>query len=67
MPPDRRLIRRGELFSTDELDSGEAELETVPPGPQIPPEDRNEPWGLITELPDRHPVRDWIRGLLHGS
>ena len=62
----RRLVRSGEEFTSDELDSGEVELEEVEP--DSPPGDEeaaSEPWGTDKEWPDRirqlRAYRDFLR------
>ena len=40
----RRLVRSGDLFTSDELEHDEVELEEVPPSPEQDPDDEVEPW-----------------------
>lgn len=48
----RRLVRRGELFDSGELERGEVELEEVPPAPE-PAEEASEPWGWqLKDMPE---------------
>jgi hypothetical protein len=42
---DRRLIRFGDHFSSDDLDSDDIELELPAPSPEPAEEDQTEPWG----------------------
>jgi hypothetical protein len=50
--PDRRSVRWGELFTSDELDNRVVDLEEVPPNPKPPREDvQVEPWGLGDDAP----------------
>lgn len=41
---ERRIIRFGEIFSSDELERDEIELELPEPGPEPPEEEQVEPW-----------------------
>jgi len=57
MPPDgpvRRLIRSGEVFTSDELARGEVELDLPPPAPEPPEEEQAEPWALLQEFAGKH-------------
>jgi len=55
----KRLVRSGELFTSEELDRGEVELERVGPLPEPPEKDQAEPWG--TRLEDDPRFRDRLR------
>jgi len=43
MPDERRLVRSGERFRSDELDL--IDLELPEPSPEPPEEEQAEPWG----------------------
>ena len=59
-PIRRRLVRFGESFGQEELDSGEVELEEVPPADEPPEDEQTEPWGWRDkEAPGR--VRERLR------
>jgi hypothetical protein len=64
---DRRRIRDGELFNSDDLDAGRIELEKPTPRPEPPEREQTEPWARTEELEHDHPVRDWVRRRLHGD
>ena len=65
-----RRVRRGELFSSDEADRGEVDLETVSPADE-PTEEASEPWAWHgKQMPDavrerlasyREFLREWRR------
>jgi hypothetical protein len=42
---DRRIVRSGETFTSEELDAGEVELELPRPSREPPPDQQAEPWG----------------------
>jgi len=63
MPPGRRLIRRGGEYTTDELASGEVELEQPQPYPEPPVAEQGEPWGWTK--PDPRP-RGWRKDGRYG-
>jgi hypothetical protein len=51
-PRRRRIVRWGEMFTSDELADGEVELEEPPPGPEPPEDEQAEPWGLGDDVPE---------------
>lgn len=58
--PKRRLVRRGEIFNSDELEHGDVELEEVQAASE-PAEEPSEPWAWRDK-----PMPDSVRERLQG-
>jgi hypothetical protein len=57
----RRLVRSGGLFDSEELERGEVELELPEPFPEPEEEDQVEPWGLRDGTVKHHRARHRLR------
>lgn len=69
--PERRRIRDGDAFTSDELERGDIELEKPEPRPEPPPEQQDEPWARLSDLSNgkrrKHRILLWAeKRLRHG-
>jgi hypothetical protein len=57
-----RLVEEGEVVDLDEVRRGVLRLPDPPePRPEPPVEEQDEKWARLTDLPRRHPIRNWAR------